>query len=79
VDGPCFMRILTISVSLRMPVLISNSIELSEPSQHAVFVNDVLYIFAANVDFPSQTVEAGYSPIEDVYTLDLSMTFWIYE
>jgi len=36
-------------------------------------VKDILYIFAGNMDTPRQTIEAGYSNIEDIYTLDLSI------
>ena len=31
------------------------------------------------MDLPSQTVETGYSVIEDIYTLDLSIISWVYE
>ncbi len=50
----------------------TDKIGLNEPSHNVIFINGVLYLFAGNVDDPSQTLEEGENLIEDIYTLNLS-------
>ena len=47
---------------------------LDEPSNNVIFIKDVLYLFAGNEDFETETLKKDQSPIEDVYILDLGKT-----